>query len=97
MRDRLPKKPWKQECGIINLDNHTSPGTHWTSYCKQNKNTYYYDSFGNLQPPGELIEYLGSDSNVYYNYRKDQGYKTSNCGQLCIQFLFNFYNKKYIK
>jgi len=28
MRDRLSKKPWTNECGIINLDNESGGGTH---------------------------------------------------------------------
>lgn len=94
MRDQLPKKPLQRECGIINLDDHEGPGTHWVAYCKEKTSTYYFDSFGNLQPPYELIKYLGSDSIVYYNHRQYQTYGTTNCGQLCIQFLYNFYNRK---
>ena len=30
-RDRLPKKI-KKECGIINLDDISGPGTHWVCY-----------------------------------------------------------------
>lgn len=93
MRDRLPRKPLKQECCIINLDDDAGKGTHWTAYCKVNKHTYYFDSFGNLSPPEELIKYLGSDSTVYYNYKKYQDYGTNNCGQLCLEFLYDFYNK----
>lgn len=97
MRNRMPKKPLNRECGIINLDASEGTGTHWVSYCKESGSTYYYDSFGNLQPPEEFIKYLGSDSTVYYNYKKYQDYGTNNCGQLCLQFLYNFYNKNHIK
>lgn len=98
MRDGMPEKPLKRECGIINLDDKSNSGTHWTCYCKDDLATYYFDSFGNLQPPEEFIKYLGSDKNVYYNYRKYQKYGTQNCGQLCLQFLYDFYNnKKHIK
>lgn len=94
MRDRLPRTPLKRECGIINLDSHDGIGSHWTAYCKDDANTFYFDSFGNLRPPKEFIDYLGSDSKIYYNYNSYQKYGTTNCGQLCIEFLYNFYNKE---
>lgn len=84
MRDRLPKKPYIKECGIINLDIYSGAGTHWVAYYKNKNMIEYYDSFGNLQPPKEILDYLGS--NVTYNYRRDQ-YSTYNCGHLCLKFL----------
>jgi hypothetical protein len=38
MRDELPLKIWKNESGIINLDNSNGPGTHWV--CYQNSRLY---------------------------------------------------------
>ncbi|KAF0691666.1 Uncharacterized protein FWK35_00027641, partial [Aphis craccivora] len=29
MKDELPKIPWKNECGILNLNNSNQPGSHW--------------------------------------------------------------------
>ena len=29
VRDNLPSKPWKDECGILNLDDTAGTGTHW--------------------------------------------------------------------
>ncbi len=34
MRDTLPKKVKKEECGIINLDLSINIGTHWVCYFK---------------------------------------------------------------
>lgn len=34
MRDDLPLKIRKNECGIVNLDISSGPGTHWTAYVK---------------------------------------------------------------
>lgn len=59
MLDKLPKKPYQYECGIVNLDSSTGPGTHWVAYYKNKRNVKYFDSFGNLKPPLELINYLG--------------------------------------
>lgn len=86
MRDRLPKKPRKYECSVVNLDSESGVGTHWVAYCKDGAHTYYFDSFGNLQPPREFIEYIGDDSTIYYNYTKYQNFGTTNCGHLCIIF-----------
>lgn len=89
MRDRLPLKPFNNECAIINLDTISGPGTHWVAYSKNKKTVHYFDSYGNLPPPLELIKYLGSDSKIYYNYKKYQNYGSVICGQLCLKFLFD--------
>lgn len=94
MRDNLPKKPLLNECAIINLDNQQNDGTHWTAYCKKADLVYYFDSFGNLPPPIELVKYFGSDVEIHYNNLKYQDFGTIICGQLCITFLHHF-NKKY--
>ena len=57
-RDRLPNKIDEPEVGIINLDNHIGPGTHWVCYRNVDKNICeYFDSFG-LQMPSEIQKYL---------------------------------------
>lgn len=91
MRDTLPKKVYVRECGIVNLDNNQGEGTHWVAYHKNKKHVEYFDSFGNLQPPKELIKYLGS--NIHYNYKQQQNFNTYNCGHLCLKFLRQFTNK----
>lgn len=94
MRDKLPKRPYRNECAIVNLDSIDGPGTHWVAYTKIKDSVYYYDSFGDLPPPLELVNYFGVTANIYYNYLKYQDYSTFNCGQLCITFLYHF-NKYY--
>lgn len=88
MRDQLPKTPWRKECGVINLDSNSGPGTHWVAYFKANKIVEYFDSFGNLQPPTDVISYLGN--NIIYNYKRYQKMNSFNCGHLCLKFLTNF-------
>ena len=52
MRNDLPKKIWRNESGVINdLDDQTGSGTHWCAYIKGGEYIFYFDSFGNLQPP----------------------------------------------
>ena len=58
MRDDLPRRPLKRECGILNLDGVSGRGTHWVCLYKNN-DTFYFDSFG-VQPPNEPIEYFSS-------------------------------------
>ena len=62
--DTLPKKPNKKECGIVNFDKSGGPGTHWVAWYKNGKTKIYFDSYG-VQPPLEVIKYLGSP--IHYN------------------------------
>lgn len=87
MRNAMPSDgPKLNESAVINLDNESGPGTHWTAYHKIGKHVNYFDSFGNLKPPKELINYLGVDT-INYNYKKYQNYDSFNCGHLCLKFL----------
>lgn len=88
MRDSLPERVGKNESGIVNLDNSSGAGTHWVCYRKLGSVVYYYDSYGNLRPPKELLNYWrssGEDITVYYNYKRQQ--RVYNCGHLCLKFL----------
>lgn len=92
MRDSLPnRKPKKNECMILNHDSIKNAGTHWTCFVKTDKNVYYFDSFGKLAPPLELINYLGSDCKIYFNSKRYQKFNTIVCGHLCLRFLYEFY------
>ena len=84
MRNNLPPKPRKRECGIFNLDDTSSRGTHWVAWYKNNKDTFYFDSFG-VQPPNELIEYLHSP--IFYNTERIQPNGQVFCGHLCLYVL----------
>lgn len=92
MRDELPKKPFKKECGIINLDSSQNGGTHWVAYTKSNNYVEYFDSYGNLKPPTEIVKYLGP--NILYNYDNEQKSHPYNCGHLCIKFLNSYWRGK---
>lgn len=87
MRDTLPKRgPHKNESAIVNLDLNEGSGTHWVAYKKRANSVIYFDSFGDLKPPIELIKYFNCKV-ILYNYDKYQSYNTSNCGALCLKFL----------
>lgn len=87
MRNELPKKVRAYESGILNLD--TGNGTHWTAYVKNNNKALYFDSFGNLRPPKELVSYLRSTGPclIRYNYERQQKFTNFNCGHLVLKFL----------
>ena len=93
MRDMLPNKINKTECGIVNLDSFEGNGTHWVCYFKKDKIKYYFDSYGNIvdKPPIELVKYLGKN-NIFYNDNQIQDYNDPPiCGHLCV-FVLNELN-----
>lgn len=93
MKDQLPRKPKKIECAIVNLDDSKNEGTHWVAYVKLYKHCEYFDSYGDLKPPTELMRYF-KNCNVYYNYTRYQRFNAVNCGHLCLEYLMTFWNKK---
>ena len=77
-----------KESAVVNLDDKDGPGSHWIAYRKDGEDVTYFDSFGNLKPPKDLINYLGLDV-VEYNYKNYQKYDSFKCGHLCLKFLAN--------
>lgn len=86
MRNKLPRKPNVNERAVVNLDDESGPGTHWVAYSKKGLDVLYYDSYGNLQPPVEIKEYL-SGCKIRYNFKREQKFATKICGHLCLMFL----------
>ena len=82
--DRLPEKPNKKECGIVNFDKSGGPSTHWVAWYKNVKTKIYFDSYG-VQPPIEVVEYLGSP--IRYNTDHLQPAGQVFCGHLCLYIL----------
>lgn len=98
MRDTLllkRKKPRARECWIINHGSSHTDGSHWTALAKDRNVAFYFDSFGKLPPPFEVIDYL-SKTNVqlYYNAEHYQKYGSVICGHLCLKFLHNFWQQR---
>lgn len=95
MRNLLPAKIKNNECGVVNLgatnDLLTNHGTHWVAYYKNKQNNYYFDSFGDIPPPIEIVRYFNTDK-ILYNYNRYQN-KGVICGHLCLAFLINITNK----
>jgi hypothetical protein len=87
MRDLLPRHTLHNECAIVNLDSYKNQGSHWVAYIKRGNVVRYFDSFGDLKPPKELIHYFGPGAEIIYNYQRKQKKYSVNCGQLSLQFL----------
>ena len=79
--DTLPRKPNKKECGITNFDKSGGSGTHWVAWYKNGKTKIYFDSYG-VQPPLEVIKYLGRP--IHYNTDQLQSAGEVFCGHLCL-------------
>jgi len=79
LRNTLPKKPKRNECAIMNLDETSGDGTHWVAWFKRGNNKFDFDSFG-LPPPTELNDYLGD---VLYPTEQIQPRQEVFCGHLC--------------
>jgi hypothetical protein len=95
-KENLPKKPWKKELMVYNLDSCKNSGTHWTAIaCSDGNNYYYYDPFGNLRPSLEIERYLRGKK-VFYNFQQDQSFNTYNCGQLVLKFLQKFNKENFL-
>ena len=92
MRNGLPKRSLKTECGILNLDVEKGSGTHWTCWYKlDSTHCYYFDSYG-LTSPSEFDDYIKMDIQVSpYNIQRDH---PNICGHLCLIFLYECVIKK---
>lgn len=101
MRDELKKKKKKKkanskrECWILNHASSRTNGTHWTALARNRDSAFYFDSFGKLPPPFEVIDYLGDKIKLYYNTKQYQNYGSSICGHLCLRFLYDFWRDVY--
>jgi len=84
VRDNLPSKPYKNECGVLNLDDSSGNGTHWTMWYRKNNANCYFDSYG-IQPPRELKRYL--KGTIFYTTEKIQPKGEVFCGHLCLHIL----------
>jgi len=89
MRDQLSWRRRKYtECGIVNLNTTEEPGSHWVAYYVRGRNAVYLDSFGNLRPPQELVDYLDRETTISYNVSQYQPFNSIICGHLCLTFIY---------
>ena len=95
MRDELPSTPGNRECGIVNFNKSTEPGSHWVCFFKDGDKRIYFDSFGQ-KAPTEIQKYLKTKEEfqndvpvIQRNTDIVQEPNTEICGQLCIYVLDN--------
>lgn len=93
MRDALPRRANNIESIILNHDSIKNHGTHWTALIKVGSKAYYFDSFGKLPPPLELVSYVGPKTEILYNYGRYQEFNSKICGHLALQFLHDFWRR----
>ena len=84
VRDQLPEKPRKIECGILNTGDSSTNGFHWMCWYKNDNEKLCFDSYA-LPPPVELVDYLGRP--IFYNSERLQYGDTVFCGHLCLYVL----------
>ena len=77
MRDTLPKRPYKIECSIVNLNTTTEKGSHWVCYHKNKKKRIYFDSFGQTKSE-RGVEVIQRNTDIV------QPINTDICGHLCL-------------
>lgn len=70
MGNHLPRKIHGEERGVIKLVYDNDVGTQCVAYKKISSQMVYFDSYGNLPSPSEMIAYLNSSgsSHIQYNY-----------------------------
>ena len=93
MRDTLPDTPHDKECGVVNFNKSSEPGSHWVAYYKDGGKRIYFDSFGQVAPT-EIQKYLKSEEEfrnnkpvIQHNTDIVQKVNTKICGQLCVYVL----------
>ena len=92
--DQIPKFPDNEYSVIINVDNSTLNGSHWTALSIRGNNAYYFDSFGrfydNNSFPADYKENLRRiciDKKIVFNKKLLQGLHSNTCGEFCIYFI----------
>ena len=92
--DQIPKFPDNEYSVIINVDNSTLNGSHWTALSIRGNNAYYFDSFGrfydNNSFPADYKENLSRiciDKKIVFNKKLLQGLHSNTCGEFCIYYI----------
>ena len=90
MRDTLPRQPHSVECGVVNLNKSSQPGSHWVCYkCVR----IYFDSCGQITPVviqrylNTGIEFARGKGVIQRNTYIVQAANTPVCVHLCLSVL----------
>ena len=77
-RNNLPDKI-KDGAYVVNLDEYSDIGTHWTALYVNNKTVTYFDYFGIGNIPKE-IKYFTNNKTIIANIYRVQNYDSIMCG-----------------
>lgn len=84
---------------ILNLQNKNQGGSHWVGLIKDNKNIYYFDSYG-FPPTQHIVETFKKPYKLFFNDILIQDLKSDNCGFFCLGlFLYmdNYFDTSILK
>jgi hypothetical protein len=96
MKDELKNLPVKKGNCIINLQSSfQGGGTHWVALDIQDKDIFYFDSFG-IICTSEVTTFCKKipNSTLAYNDLQIQHIDAQTCGWYCISFLFHLNRSK---
>lgn len=85
----------KGQCCIVNLDDSTKMGSHWTALSRDlNNKLYFYDSFGrSIDKIIPVLKKKFKGEKIHYDTKdKEQDINEDNCGQRCLCWLIIFYD-----
>ena len=95
--DQIPNFPDNEYSLIINTDNSSLPGSHWTALVVRGNNVYYFDSFGRLYNNGSFpVDYIENlakicfEKNILFQNKVLQSFHSNTCGEFCIYFIKQF-------
>lgn len=71
---------------VINLDDASGRGTHWTCLFIRENSAVYFDSFGEIYPT-QVKRFVGNRKLVY-NCTQIQDLPQQSCGFYCLGFLY---------
>jgi hypothetical protein len=75
---------------IVNLDDVTGSGTHWTAFFCHNNLVVYFDSYG-LSIPKDIVKFCKGKTMIY-STDQIQTFESQACGYYCIAFI-NYFSK----
>ena len=90
MRDEIKGSVSNDESLILNIDDSTGDGTHWTCLFSKNGKCLYFDSYG-FEPPIAIQKYCGVKDRLYNSF-KIQAPNEIICGHYCIYVLYKLNN-----
>ena len=71
---------------VVNMDDSSGSGTHWTGLVLQTNKAIYFDPFG-IHPPDEIATLKRRNRKVYYNSDQLQHKTADTCGLWCVAYI----------